>query len=216
MSSQIIQAEIEYKEQVIPSQKEDKPPHVFLFSGHMIDRLDRPQPRFPAAMEEEANKKIQEVLDRLQANAEDLAIAPGIACGGDILFLEACLERQMKIEAYLPFELAEFIEQSVSFAENDWVERFYRIKNHPQVKIYLQPEQIGAVPVGENPFERNNRWALDSSLIYGIDKVRLVVLWDGKGGDGKGGTGDMVKQVGQLGGIVEHLDTTKFDYWHVQ
>ncbi len=191
----------------------EKPPQVFLFSGHMIDSPNRQQPRFPPAMEREAQQKIQQVLDQLQAKPSNLAIAPGIACGGDILFLEACLERQMKVEVYLPFEPAEFIEQSVSFAGDDWVERFYKIKNHPQVRIHLQRSKIGPVPVGDNPFERNNRWALSSCLNYDIERIRLVVLWDGKGGDGPGGTGDMVKQVRQLGGIVEHLDTTKFDYW---
>ncbi|MGB5636558.1 MAG: tetratricopeptide repeat-containing protein, partial [Waterburya sp.] len=205
---------IELQEDAIAfPQKAEKPPQVFLFSGHMIDSLNRPQPRFPPGMETEAQQKIEEVLDKLQADTSNLAIAPGIACGGDILFLEACLERQMKVEAYLPFETAEFVKQSVSFAGDDWVERFYKIKNHPQVKIHLQRERIGPVPVGDDPFERNNRWALYSSLGYGIDRIRLVVLWDGKGGDGKGGTGDMVNQVRQLGGIVEHIDTTKFDYW---
>ena len=215
----VLQAElnrIEHQEETTLSQAIEKPAQVFLFSGHMIDSPDRPQPRFPSAMEKEAQQKIQEVLDQLQADASNLAIASGIACGGDILFLEACLERQMKVEVYLPFEPAEFIEQSVSFAGDDWVERFYKIKNHPQVKIHLQLERIGTVPIGDNPFERNNRWALYSSLIYGIDKLRLVVLWDGKGGDGRGGTGDMVKQVRQLGGIVEHLDTTKLDYWKIE
>ena len=192
-----------------------KPQQVLLFSGHMIDSRGRPQPRFPADMEEEAKQKINEVLDRLQANAKDLAIAPGIAWGGDILFLEACLKRQIEIEAYLPFEPAEFVEQSVSFAGDDWVKRFYRIKNHPLVKIHLQPEELGLVREGENPFERNNHWALKSSLTYGSKRVRLVVLWDGKGGDGLGGTFDMVQQVRQLGGTVEHLDTTKFDYWQI-
>ena len=199
--------------EAIVSQNAEKSPQVFLFSGHMIDHSDRPQPRFPPAMETEAQQKIREVLKRLKADASNLAIAPGIACGGDILFLEACLELQMKAEVYLPFAPAKFIEQSVSFAGNNWVERFYQIKNHPQVNIHLQLKQIGAVPEGENLFERNNRWALSSSLIYGIDRVRLVVLWDGKEGDGCGGTGDMVKQVIHQGGIVEHIDTTKFDYW---
>ena len=207
---------IENQEQAITSQTVREPSQVFLFSGHMTDKQDRPRPRFPSAMEREAQQKIKEVLDKLQADANDLAIAPGIACGGDILFLEACLERQMKVEVYLPFESAQFIEKSVSFAGDDWVERFYKIKNHPQVTLNLQPERIGAVPQGGNSFERNNRWALYSSLIYGIERVRLLVLWDGKGGDGRGGTGDMVKQVRQLGGIVEHLDTTKFDYWKAQ
>jgi len=128
--------------EAIAAQNAEEPLQVFLFSGHMIDRPDRPQPRFPPAMETEAQQKIKEVLDRLKADASNLAIAPGIACGGDILFLESCLQRQMKAEIYLPFEPAKFIEQSVSFAGNNWVERFYQIKNHPQVKIHLQLEQI--------------------------------------------------------------------------
>ena len=198
-----------------PEAKE-KPPQVFLFSGHMIDSPKRSQPRFPTAMENEVQQKIEEVLDKLQADTGDLAIAAGIACGGDILFLEACLKRQLKVSVYLPFEPGEFIKQSVSFAGDNWVERFYKIKNHPQVKIHLQQEQVGALPVGVDPFERNNRWALYSSLVYDIERIRLVVLWDGTGGDGPGGTGDMVKQVRQLGGIVEHIDTTKFDYWKTQ
>lgn len=197
----------------MPSYENFTPEQVLLFSGHMIDSPGRPQPRFPPEMEEEAKQKIQQVLEQLQANSQDLAISPGIACGGDILFLEACLERQMRIDVYLPFAPAEFVKQSVSFAGDDWVERFYQIKNHPLVKIHLQPEELGLVPVGENPYERNNHWALKSSLIYGIDRVRLIVLWNGEGGDGLGGTFDMVKQVRQLGGNVQHLNTTEFDYW---
>ena len=180
----VLQSELDRIERqedaIAETEKAENPPQVFLFSGHMIDSLNRPQPRFPAAMEAEAQQKINQVLDKLQADANHLAIAPGIACGGDILFLEACLERQMKVEVYLPFEPAEFIKQSVSFAGDDWVERFYKIKNHPQVKIHLQLERIGPVPEGEDPFERNNRWALYSSLGYGIERIRLLVLWDGK------------------------------------
>ncbi|MEL6438580.1 MAG: hypothetical protein AAFQ80_04910 [Cyanobacteria bacterium J06621_8] len=191
----------------------ENPSQVFLFSGHMIDSPQRSQPRFPPGMETEARQKIAQALDNLDADAHSLAIAPGIACGGDILFLEACLARQMAVQVYLPFAPAEFIKQSVSFAEGDWVKRFKEIKNHPLVKIHLQLECLGALPEGENPFERNNSWALDSSLVYGIERLKLLVLWDGKGGDGKGGTGDMVNQVRQLGGTVQHIDTTKFDYW---
>ena len=203
MDNAIVNSQLEY-----PSQ-------VLLFSGHMIDAPERSQPRFPADMESEARQKIEQVLNKLQVDSSNLAIVPGIACGGDILFIEACLEQQMKVIAYLPFAPAEFVAQSVGFAGDGWVERFEQIKNHPLVQIHLQPDEIGAVPTGENPFERNNCWTLHSSLKYGIDKLRLVVLWDGKGGDGQGGTFDMVKRVSQLGGIVEHLDTTKFDFWEI-
>lgn len=197
-----------------PAISKVKPKQVLLFSGHTIDSSDRPQPRFPPGMEQEAREKIEAVLDRLEANSQDLAIALGIACGGDILFLEACLQRQIQTEVYLPFEPAEFIAQSVSFAGDNWIERFERIKNHPLVKIHLQPEELGLLPVGENPYERNNHWVLNSSLVYGSDRVRFIVLWDGKGGDGQGGTFDMVERVRGLGGTVEHLNTAKFNYWH--
>jgi tetratricopeptide (TPR) repeat protein len=191
-------------------------PQVFLFSGHMIDRKGRREPRFPPAMEKEAQRRIEQVLDKLQADANDLAITAGAACGGDILFIEACLKRNMKVEVLLPFVEAEFIKESVAFADDGWVTRFYNIRNHPSVSIQLQFDRIGPLPEGDNPYERNNRWALYAALIYGIDRIRFIALWDGKGGDGPGGTGHMMQEVRRLGGIAEHLDTTKFDYWQAK
>ena len=93
------------------------------------------------------------------------------------------------------------------------MERFYNVTNHPNVTLHIQPDRLGTVPEGEDVYARNNRWALYSTLTYDIDRVRLIVLWNGKGGDGPGGTADMVRQVRQLGGLVEHLDTTEFHYW---
>ncbi|NEP12327.1 MAG: SLATT domain-containing protein [Symploca sp. SIO2C1] len=201
------------QEEVTASATDREPSQVILFSGHMIDSPTRPKPRFPADMEDEAHQKIKEVLKKLNTDSDALAIVPGIACGGDILFIEDCLLRNIKVEIFLPFEPAQFIIDSVSFAGDNWVKRFYTIQNHPNVKINLQLERLGKVPEGDNPYERNNRWALYSTLMYGIEKVSLVVLWNGQGGDAPGGTGDMVQQVRQFGGVVEHIDTTKFDYW---
>ena len=63
---------------------------VFLFSGHMIDALDRKVPRFPPAKEAVAARAIAQVLDGQGACANDLGITEG-ACGGDLLFAEALL-----------------------------------------------------------------------------------------------------------------------------
>ncbi|OQX60816.1 MAG: hypothetical protein B5M51_09865 [Anaerolinea sp. 4484_236] len=55
-----------------------------------------------------------------------------------------------------------------------------------------------------------------SSLLHGIDRVRLIALWDGKAAmTDRDGTlvSHMVEEMRRLGGYVEHLDTTKFDYW---
>ncbi|HXV98189.1 MAG TPA: hypothetical protein VEC93_07185, partial [Anaerolineae bacterium] len=214
----VLKEEIDKLEQAQAAEQliDQSAPQVFLFSGHMIDRANRPVPRFPAAMEKEAQERIEKALDKLKADANDLAIMPGAACGGDILFIEACLKRNMRVEILLPFAEADFIKESVAFAGDDWVTRFYNIRNHPNVSIQLQSDQVGPLPQGDNPYERNNRWALYSALIYGIDRIRFIALWDGKGGDGPGGTGHMMQEVRRLGGIAEHLDTTKFDYWQAQ
>ena len=68
------------------------PRQVFLFSGHMIDAPDRKDPRFPADKEKIAADAIAAKLDELKAGPEDLAFCGG-ACGGELLFAEACLER---------------------------------------------------------------------------------------------------------------------------
>lgn len=197
-----------------PVREEDtKPSKVLLFTGHMIDRPDRKQPRFPVEMESEVQQKLENLLDKLEAHEGCLAILPGLACGGDILFAEACLKRDISIEVYLPFEPGKFIQESVSFAGDAWVKRFYDIYNNPNVTRHLQPTRLGEVPEGDSPFIRNNRWALYSTLVNDISRIRLIALWNGQTGDGPGGTADMVNQVRQLGGIVEHLDITKFDYW---
>jgi hypothetical protein len=167
-------------------------------------------------MEREAAARMDKALDKLRADDNDMAIVPGAACGGDILFIEACLKRNMRVEVLLPFSEAEFIEASVSFAGDSWVERFYNIRNNPKVTFQYQIDRVGPLPAGDNPFERNNRWALYSALIYGIERVRFIALWNGQGGDGPGGTGHMMKEVRRLGGIVEHLDVTKFDYWQAK
>lgn len=69
-----------------------QPRQVLLFSGHMIDAPDRKTPRFPADKESIAATKIGEALDKLGAGPGDLALTQG-ACGGDLLFTEACLAR---------------------------------------------------------------------------------------------------------------------------
>ncbi len=209
-----VQAGLDVLKSALDKEVEPPPPEqVFLFSGHMIDQPDRPEPRFPPGMETEARQKIEDTLTRLQAGPVDRAITAGAACGGDILFIEACLRRGMSVDVYLPFPEAHFIQESVQFAGEEWVNRFHTILQHSNVTVHRQPEQVGPVPDGDNPYARNNRWALYNALAFGFERVRLIVLWNGQGGDGPGGTRHMVEEVKRLGGIVIHLDTAQFEYW---
>ncbi len=96
-------------------------PSVMIFAGHMIDRADRPAPRFPPELEPVVAQEIQNRIDRLK---------PGFgfasaACGSDILFLEAMLDHGAKISVVLPYVEEEFLRDSVDFLpKTNWRARF--------------------------------------------------------------------------------------------
>lgn len=185
-----------------------QPQQVFLFSGHMIDAADRPAPRFPKEKESAAAQKIAEALDRLGAGPDDLALAQG-ASGGDILFLEACRERNLRLQLMLPFEVPEFIERSILPSADGamWRDRFYALTAGLKDEPRIMPDEFGPLPDGVNPFERCNRWLLYTALSYGIDHVRFLCLWDGSSGDGPGGTAHMYEEVKRRTGQVTWIDS---------
>ncbi|MCB0191236.1 MAG: hypothetical protein KDJ65_04760 [Anaerolineae bacterium] len=207
---------IHYEEEIEDPGRTLDTPQVFIFSGHPVDAPKRKESRFPAGMEKEARDKINKALDKFKADSNDLAVTCGAAAGGDIIFIEVCLERNMNVEVHLPFEEARYIQWSISYAGDNWIERFYNIRNNPNVKIWLQPDYLGRVKFDDNMYERNERWALYSSFIHGVDRMRLIVLWDGLIDDTPGGPDKMIDRVRQLGGITEHLNTTKFHYWKAE
>ena len=192
-----------------------RPRQVLLFSGHMIDAPDRPTPRFPPDKEAVATQKIAAALDALGAGPDDLALAQG-ASGGDILFLEACRERGVRLQLLLPLKEPEFIQRSIlPSAEGDkWRVRYYTLKADMKDAPRIMPDELG--PLSKisrdeeaNPFERCNLWLLYTALAYGVDNVRFICLWDGGGGDGPGGTAHMYNEVKSRTGRVAWIDTRK-------
>jgi len=186
-----------------------KPRQVFLFSGHMIDAPERSVPRFPAAKESIAAQKISEALDRLGAGPEDMALTQG-ACGGDILFTEACLQRKVAVQWLQPFSEPEFIQKSVICSSESWRDRYFAARIRLATTPQSAPERLGLPLKGIDPFERCNTWLLYTALSYGIDKVHFISLWDGAGGEGPGGTAHMYGEVKAKTGQVTWIDTRKF------
>jgi hypothetical protein len=185
----------------------DEPPRkVALFSGHMIDAPDRPKPRFPADKEPIAARAIAGALADLDVGPRDLCICGG-ACGGDLLFAEAALARSARLELYIPFDEAAFLEKSVDFAGGDWRARFFAAKAH--AALHVLPLEKGPTPAEEDPYERNNIWMLEAASRFGPDKVELICLWNGERGDGPGGAQHMMEEVEKAGGRAHWLDTRK-------
>jgi hypothetical protein len=99
--------------------------HTILFTGHMIDKEGREKVRFAAVKENAVMEAIQkEILnEKLFANKYVRGIASG-ACGGDILFHELCIVLEIPTNIYLAMPEDEFKKASVSFAGNNWEDRF--------------------------------------------------------------------------------------------
>lgn len=185
----------------------ESPRRIVLFSGHMIDNpalrgdgKEKPS-RFPAAKIEAALRAIGERLDRIGAGKGDLALCGG-ACGGDLLFAEACLKREMALEVRLPKRIPEFLAESVTFADPDgqWYERFQRVKHNDATSLFVMPDEIGPPPDPGLVHDRNNIWQLYSALSLDLDNLHLITLWDGKGKEGPGGTQHMVERIKKITG----------------
>ena len=184
--------------------------HFILFTGHMIDKSDRNEPRFPPNKEVAVRQKIKEkILEEKNKIKEPVIGISGGACGGDILFHEVCAELDMKTELYLALPADKFKVESVAFAGNDWIERFDKL--YQEIPHYILCDTKELPPwlqkkEGYTIWERNNLWELNSALINGGMHMTLVALWDGKGGDGAGGTEHMVKQARERGAKVIIID----------
>lgn len=178
-------------------------PRVAVFSGHMIDRPDRATPRFPAQLERAVRDEIHR---RLVKRGAGLGYASA-ACGSDILFLEALLELNGKAYVVLPYENEQFKKDSVEITHDPkWVGRFEQVMERAS-DVLLASEQ----PIDESAlsFEYTNL------LLHGLASIRAerfetelvpIAVWDGKQGDGPGGTASVVERWRRLGYDIELIN----------
>jgi hypothetical protein len=182
-------------------------PHVILFTGHMIDKPDRPSPRFPALKEAAAAEAIRNAVHAVQAAAAPGAgsvrgIAAG-ANGGDILFHEACLALGIPSELYLGIPVDAFEQTSVAAGGPDWIARYRRLTEQLPVHVLI-PDATADVEA--DVWEDANDWMLRTALAASGADTTLIALWDGKKGDGVGGTDHLVRVVKEHHGKVVIID----------
>jgi tetratricopeptide (TPR) repeat protein len=191
-----------------PVQDTWRPRLALLFSGHRIDAPDRAVPRFPPSLETPAATRIEAALDALDAGPQDIAFCQA-AAGGDLLFLEACQRRGVRLQILLPFEEPLFLKNSVLSSSDGerWRERYFAIRDALPLPIRTLPEALGPGPADRNPYERCNAWLLYSALACGIPRVRFLCLWDGRTGDGPGGTAQLHQEMERRTGRIQWIDT---------
>jgi hypothetical protein len=194
--------------------KKEQSSRAFLFAGYMVDHAGKERKTFPADKENEIRQEILDKLENFNAGPNDRAFVPGLAAGSEILFAEICAEKGLKVKVYLPQPESAYIRQFVSPGGDAWVDRFYKIRNHPLVDEFYQAENVGAPKAGDDLYERNNRWALYSSLGKGIDRLRLIALWNAHGDRPKDRDArlvhHMIELTRDLGGAIEQISTAKY------
>jgi tetratricopeptide (TPR) repeat protein len=196
------------------TKQEKKDGRAFLFSGYMIDHAGKDKKTFPADKENEIRHDIAKKLESFGLIPDDRAFLAGLSAGSEIIFAEICIEKGLKVRAYLPLAESAYIRQFVSPGGDAWVDRFYKVRNHPLVEEFYQSENVGAPKPGDDPYERNNRWALYSSLGRGIDRLRLIALWNTQGDKPKDRDArlvqNMIELARELGGSIEQISTAKY------
>ncbi len=191
------------------AQSGPNPPHVLLFTGHRVDDPDRATPRFPPDKVDIARQEIRAAIDSAVAHHGNHVIGiSGAASGGDILFHEECQARGIATTVYLALPEEEYATRSVSSAGPEWTRRFYDLVKKTPVRVLQSSEDLPrwlAHRTDYSVWQRNNLWMLHNALANGSRRVTLIALWNGKEGDGPGGTADMVDQIQRRGGEVVRI-----------
>ena len=153
------------------------PPRVAHFCGHMF------------AADPAAEARIGAAIDAIFAE-EDVGFAFGaLACGADLLVAEAALARGAELHVVLPFEEADFLEQSVRPGGAGWEERYRACIARAASVSVASPMAYFGDPA---------HYGYASRMAMGLTRLRAqhlaaepiqVAIWDGVASDGPAGTG---------------------------
>ncbi len=157
-------------------------PGVIHYVGHMIAAPGRAG-RFAADAEAAVRRRIEAYLDRTP-----VGWAYGsLACGADILFVEALLRRKAQVMVVLPFKADEFVESSVRPGGERWVKRFRACMKEVDVRYATEDSYLGDAKL----FAYASRMAMGLAVLRARHlhtRVEQVAVWDGGKAAGEAGT----------------------------
>ncbi len=174
--------------------------HALLFTGHMIDRADREQARFPGWAESRARNAIQAAIAGLEWARPGTTVGlAGGASGGDLLFHECCRELGIATRVLLALPPDEFELTSVTHAGPEWIKRFHALLERSGRALQVMQKNDGQLEgASDNIWQRANLWMIEEANRLAPERA-LLALWDGKTGDGPGGTEHFLQVARRVG-----------------
>ena len=150
---------------------------ALVFAGYMVDYSGKDKKTFPIEKENEIRQELRKRLEKFKPTHQDRGFLAGLSAGSEIIFAEVCAEAGMKVKVFLPHSESTYIRRFVSPAGENWVDRFYKIRNHPLIDEIYQLEHLGQPKEGDNPYERNCRWAIYSAQgRVGEDNMFMIAV----------------------------------------
>ncbi len=192
---------------------------VIVCSGHMTDRANRANPRFPPEKEALVREQIINQLHLWQVDTGSLAICSG-ARGADILFVECCLSLGAQIHLLIPLSQTEFLARSVRLDNTNWQDRYLALLQQRNVSVFFLEDFLAKNPekflMIDNIFAQNNLWIIHTAQTMlrfspgESAQLYAILVWDEQSqGDGPGGTADFADRIHQSQGTIAIINPTK-------
>jgi len=162
----------------------------------MVDSPGRDVPRFPPDQVDRVTREVHAGFDRWQVGPGTTLVCGG-ARGADIIAAEAASARGARVLLRLALPPATLERRSVELPGTDWVARFRRLLAIADVEVL--PEQAAGDGDGDDVFALANDWMIGVARDLSVEPPHTLVVWDGKSGDGPGGTADFVRRLGHRG-----------------
>lgn len=183
---------------------------VLLFTGHLLDPIDREIARFPFGIFRAVAREIQEQLDELIKHPPVVAIS-SLAAGGDMIFAEEVLRRKIPLVVFLPFEKKKFLSVSVKYLKGipgedpkHWEDHFHSVLSQAAAVHILKCEvtQLSVCYASCN----------DAMLAFALEKanqqpekILAIALIENSAGIEAGGTADFVNLMQSTGITIKKV-----------
>ncbi len=166
-----------------------KAPTVVVFTGHPLDRAGE-GPHFPPELESAVRAEIARSLDELGAQV-GYSMA---ACGSELLFIEAMLERGAEVNVVMPYAIDDFIVENVRYGGSRWEMRFRNALKLASTVTYATEERF----LGHDMLYRFANQCLHGMATLRATFLRtapyLLAVWDMMPGSLVGGAADFIDQ----------------------
>ena len=155
----------------------------------MVDALDRERPRFPPDQVARVTREVRATLARWDVGPETTVVTQGARAPTRSLRKKHA--RGAKVVLCLALPPDEFERESVELPGSDWSKRFRALLEVAEVRL---PDERH--DPDEDVFARGtHEWSRSARSLS--DVPYAIVVWNGEGGDGPGGTLDLIERLGK-------------------